>query len=83
MGANDLDQEGNFIWEATGELLSNGYTNWAAGEPSNGNGNEDCVYYIRNGQWNDCNCDDRTTIGGCISAFPDNYAMGTLCELQP
>jgi hypothetical protein len=55
IGLNDAQNEGTFVW-ASGEALS--YTNWALGEPSNTNGDEDYVNMYPNsfstGQWNDC-----------------------------
>ena len=84
IGASDSGQEGNFVWEATGKPLSGGYTNWAEGEPNNGDGYEDCAHYgwTSPGKWNDCFCSG-VVITRCLSGFPDNQKMGTLCELQP
>ena len=51
-----MPTEGTFVW-VSGEPL--GFTNWAAGEPNNNNGDEDYVamYPIAflPGQWNDFN----------------------------
>ena len=58
IGANDLEDEGTFVW-ITEEPLS--YQNWASGEPNNVNGSEHCV--VMRGaddsvatMWNDTFC---------------------------
>ncbi|XP_065343002.1 perlucin-like protein [Cloeon dipterum] len=54
---SDIEQEGDFYWEATGALLS--YTNWAAGQPNNyleGHCVEITDQYAY--QWNDVTCTD-------------------------
>ena len=50
IGGNDVEQEGNFVWES-GETFS--YTNWDAGEPNN-KGNQDFIRMYTNGLWDDC-----------------------------
>ena len=50
IGGNDVEQEGNFVWES-GEAFS--YTNWDAGEPNN-KGNQDFIRMYTNGLWDDC-----------------------------
>ncbi|XP_065082421.1 perlucin-like [Ochlerotatus camptorhynchus] len=58
IGANDLDQEGRFVWQATGEGL--GYTNWKPTMPDDHLLNEDCVHLhytpFNDFQWNDYIC---------------------------
>src|ERR1043166_4713927 len=55
IGFNDVTNEGHFVW-SSGEAVT--YTNWAAGEPNNFQGNEDftTIYPPSNpapGKWND------------------------------
>ena len=51
-GGTDETIEGNWQW-ITGEAWS--YTNWNAGEPNGGTG-ENCIEYQDNEQWNDESC---------------------------
>ena len=53
IGGNDVEQEGNFVWES-GEAFS--YSNWDAGEPNN-KGNQDFIRMYTNGLWDDCEQD--------------------------
>ncbi|XP_069115648.1 perlucin-like protein [Argopecten irradians] len=56
LGGTDSDSEGQWVWVRTGQNV--GFTDWQRGEPSNSNGNEDCI--ILNGErlsaWNDAPC---------------------------
>ena len=55
-GFNDRTSEGTFVW-SNGD--ANTYTNWAAGEPNNSGGDEDCVQfgrYFPANTWNDEPC---------------------------
>jgi hypothetical protein len=63
IGANDLQQEGTWVWVEDGTNFWNGaasgspvggrYSNWSGGEPNN-SGNEDvCQMYMPSGTWND------------------------------
>ncbi|CAH1772722.1 unnamed protein product [Owenia fusiformis] len=59
IGANDLIQEGQFIWVGTNKPLS--YTTWAdinGPQPDNNKGKEHCVHLrdIHDLNWNDINC---------------------------
>ena len=63
IGLTDQLVEGTFLW-ADGS--SSTYTNWAANEPNDTNG-EDCVELKSNGQWNDLPC---------------SYTRGYLCRLR-
>ncbi len=54
LGANDFQSEGNFVWESSGAPLS--YLNWFEGEPNNLGGNEGCMHFRTDGQWNDRPC---------------------------
>ena len=69
LGANDTQQEGNFVWVSTGQPLS--YSNWSPSEPNDGGlrGNEDCValeFYSADSKWfwNDmcCTCSYRPVV---------------------
>ncbi len=57
IGANDQANEGTFVWAdgpEAGQNVSGIYTNWAAGEPNNSGGVEDCVVInLNSGQWSD------------------------------
>ena len=55
-GLNDQTTEGTFVW-SNGDAVA--YTNWAAGEPNNAGGNEDCMQFGRYypaSTWNDEPC---------------------------
>ncbi|XP_056001586.1 uncharacterized protein LOC125654833 [Ostrea edulis] len=52
IGGHDFLQESNWMW-ITDEVFN--FTNWRAGNPSNGNGNEDCLDLSFDG-WNDNTC---------------------------
>lgn len=55
LGATDAASQGSFRW-VTGELVSNGYTNWQPGEPSNAVGS-DCLQIQRaNRKWRAMPC---------------------------
>jgi len=56
IGFNDQTTEGSFVW-SNGEAVT--YTNWHAGEPNDGGGNEDCTQLGRfypAATWNDEPC---------------------------
>ncbi len=53
IGLNDEAVEGTFVWYDQSPVV---YTNWAAGEPNNSGGNEDCVQIYPDGMWNDLPC---------------------------
>lgn len=53
IGFNDEAVEGTFVWYDQSPVV---YTNWAAGEPNNSGGDEDCVQIYPDGHWNDLNC---------------------------
>lgn len=50
IGFNDEAVEGTFVWYDQSPVV---YTNWAAGEPNNAGGAEDCVQIYADGSWND------------------------------
>lgn len=55
IGFSDLAAEGTWAW-VTGQPVI--YTKWAAGEPNDWGGNEDCAEMYVDGVWNDLNCGD-------------------------
>ncbi|OWF40661.1 collectin-12-like [Mizuhopecten yessoensis] len=57
IGATDLEVEGVFRWDNTGDTF--GYSNWEDGEPNQWRGDpENCVEMkTRSGEWNDVPCD--------------------------
>ena len=60
IGAIAPNSDGVFVW-SNGEPW--GYTNWLAGKPDNGAGNEDCVKLRGDGYWDDNACNqDRTPL---------------------
>ncbi len=55
IGYNDIAVEGDFVWVAGAYR----YSNWAPGEPNNGNNNEDCTGFASwNGLWQDRDCSE-------------------------
>ena len=52
IGFNDAAVEGTFRWTNS---VAAAYTNWSAGQPSNGGGNEDYSEVLATGSWNDAN----------------------------
>lgn len=62
LGANDIDQEGDWRWP-DGSSVAAGYTAWAEGQPNDSGDGEDCaVLHSGMGEWNDVAC-DATTFG--------------------
>ena len=53
LGADDIQDEGTFVWVATGQHVS--YTNWKRSQPSGqgqgGDGEEDCLSLNSFGRW--------------------------------
>ena len=68
LGADDIQEEGTFVWVATGQPVS--YTNWKPFEPSGqgqwGDEEEDCLSLDSFGRWdwNDlcCTCTVRPVV---------------------
>jgi len=63
LGANDIQSEGNFVWESSGAPLT--FFNWAINEPNNAAGDEGCMHFYGNGLWNDYNCQTRLLLAMC------------------
>lgn len=65
IGANDIAEEGVWVWDQTGENFWNGaadgtpvpgfYTNWNTGEPNNSNEEHVATIVLGSGVWNDLN----------------------------
>jgi len=63
LGGSDIDGRGDWTWTdgtvfwvAGGRPATNGYTNWAAGEPRSAGIRQDCLVMANNGQWRDMLC---------------------------
>ncbi|XP_019639599.1 PREDICTED: uncharacterized protein LOC109481455 [Branchiostoma belcheri] len=57
IGLNDIDNEGQWVFEDGQTLASSGYANWNGGEPNNGGGDEDCAAVFHTTHiWNDARC---------------------------
>jgi cysteine-rich repeat protein len=52
-GFNDINLEGTFVW-SNGDAVT--FNNFAAGQPDNFNGDEDCASFLGDGTWNDLPC---------------------------
>lgn len=62
LAANDLGQEGSFVWTMTGKRVS--YAKFRPNQPDNSNGNEHCLEITW--RWNDVAWNDTT----CSTKFP-------------
>ncbi|XP_019622322.1 PREDICTED: ZP domain-containing protein-like [Branchiostoma belcheri] len=57
IGLNDIDNEGQWVFEDSQTLASSGYANWAPGEPNDSGGAEDCALVFGSTHtWNDGPC---------------------------
>ncbi|KAI8498803.1 hypothetical protein Bbelb_232560 [Branchiostoma belcheri] len=59
VGLNDIDSEGQWVFEDGQSLASSGYSNWNSGAPDSGDGTmeEDCVVFQATSHtWNDAGC---------------------------
>ncbi|KAL9883849.1 lectin subunit alpha-like [Glossina fuscipes fuscipes] len=65
LGANDLAEEGKFMWASTGTAFD--YSNWYMNNPDNYQNKEHCVHIIEQSdfEWNDNDC---------------KVKMGIICE---
>jgi hypothetical protein len=75
IGYNDLNTEGDFLWES-GQSAS--FTHWILEQPDN-SGNENCVEMTSNGEWDDRSC-NLTRVGICEQlptdmTCPDGYTI--------
>ncbi|XP_033628985.1 uncharacterized protein LOC117291426 [Asterias rubens] len=59
IGLNDRSKEGTFRWTDCSRLTAWQSTQWAAGQPDDPTGTEDCVQFNSVGDWNDQLCDQR------------------------
>nr|CAD7452199.1 unnamed protein product [Timema tahoe] len=61
IGFHDLYTEGNYLTVLGDSLLSTDFVPWGANEPNNlgGNPGEDCGTLLREGKFNDINCDTK------------------------
>ena len=56
---NFVFQDGHWVWESSGVPIST-YSNWASGQPTNGGGNEDCLFitdHRGDNKWYNVKCD--------------------------
>ncbi len=77
IGLSDSGEEGKFVWQATGGLLSAGYSNWQLEQPDN-SGAENCVHIGHQNRpgWNDYKCN-------LYIVNSTTQPLGGICELQP
>lgn len=54
IGINDLEREGQFMYVDHSPVST--FTKWREGEPSNEDGDEDCVMLVFSGEWVDVAC---------------------------
>eukprot|EP00092_Neocalanus_flemingeri_P054627 GFUD01064359.1.p1 GENE.GFUD01064359.1~~GFUD01064359.1.p1 ORF type:complete len:250 (+),score=57.08 GFUD01064359.1:81-830(+) len=77
LGLNDKEREGTFVWEHSQQGVSDGLTNWEAGQPNNYGDNEDCCYTgfkgTISGKWHDAPCDFKQKPGSA-------WTMAAVCE---
>eukprot|EP00965_Chrysotila_dentata_P162551 5367452-Pleurochrysis_carterae.AAC.3 len=66
IGLNDLDNEGQFVWDGTGGEPT--FAPWESAQPDNFEGLEHCVH-LRGSRWNDQRCDYRLPKYACL-LFP-------------
>jgi hypothetical protein len=60
-GGNDISIEGDYRWQSSDSKME--FTNWHGSQPSvwHEYKQEDCVELMRNGEWNDLNCNAQNT----------------------
>ena len=59
IGASDRNGENNWVWESDGAAAESLKDAWAAGEPNNSGGNQDCAKSDGLGKLDDINCETR------------------------
>jgi hypothetical protein len=62
LGATDNLKEGSWIWQSSGKPMT--YSKWAAGEPNNCCGGENCLQMnaFSGGAWNDAVCTNLVSV---------------------
>ncbi|KAJ8321055.1 hypothetical protein KUTeg_002642 [Tegillarca granosa] len=60
IGASDLQHEGTFRWEGTGQKVK--FNDWSSHQPDNYRGREDCAHLWkkRGYRWNDMPCTSKS-----------------------
>jgi cysteine-rich repeat protein len=53
---NDTQIGDQFVWSDGSSFPSVGFFNFSTGQPNNSNGNEDCLFMLEDGTWDDTNC---------------------------
>ena len=58
IGLNDRGQEGDWVWEASGQQVERGFVNWKSRQPDSNGGNQDCGYMEpdQSFRWGDIDC---------------------------
>merc|ERR1712241_25147 len=63
LGADDNKENGKMVWATSGKLVSDGFEDWAPGQPDDDggkDGSENCMMFsVKSGGWNDDQCDDK------------------------
>ncbi len=82
IGLNDFAADGTYVWSDGG---TSAYSNWSAGEPSNGNGGlEDFIMmYGNNGTWNDARDLQNPPALGPISGVVESACEAISVEAGP
>ena len=79
LGANDIAEEGKWVFERSESDGQNAYLNWSLGNPDDYKGNEDCLSYDDSQkQMNDKNCGERI---GVSCRFFDRSFSNNLNEI--
>ncbi|CAG2058159.1 unnamed protein product [Timema podura] len=78
IGFHDLYTEGNYLTVLGDSLLSTGFVPWGANEPNNlgGNAGEDCGTLLREGKFNDINCDTKLA----YFCEQESWPRGSVCR---
>ena len=72
LGAAGFEEDKGFVWNYSRENVNSSFTDWAAGEPNNDQGGEDCLEMKEevSYQWNDAPCDQQKPFVCQIGKFP-------------
>ncbi|XP_071750071.1 macrophage mannose receptor 1-like [Lepeophtheirus salmonis] len=57
IGLNDIETEGDFVWEDGSSLHGNAFKFWGIGEPNDNDHKENCIEYRFQHRWNDVDCE--------------------------